>query len=264
MSPAADDRELGELYDHYYDRARFEIPPAVAASLEQLAISFASFRQTGRWLDVGYGEGGLLKIVEHHGWRCYGAEISPPALEYGHQMGWIVTADAETDSRFPAQGFDVVTMIEFLEHVPAPAHFLKAAARWLRPGGVLYITTPNAQSLNRWLLGLEWSIFAPPEHVTIWTARGLTSALIRAGFRPQRIRTEGLNPVEILARWRHQNGTRPPVNRNQTAVELNDAFSRSPLRRALKSTINHCLSAFRLGDGLKVLALRDATASSEG
>ncbi|MCS6806067.1 MAG: class I SAM-dependent methyltransferase [Acidobacteriota bacterium] len=251
-------RDLSELYEHYYDGARFEIPPVVARSLERLVMSCDSWRQTGRWLDVGYGEGGLLTIAQQHGWQCYGTEISPPALAYGQERGWIVAADAERDARFPTGGFDVVTMIELLEHVPAPDRFLQAAARWLRPGGLLYITTPNARSLNRWVLGLDWSVFAPPEHITIWTARGLIAALTRNGFVPYRLRSEGLNPAEWLARWRRRAGSAVAVNRNQAAFALNEALSRSAARRALKSSINHCLSWMNIGDALKVWARRES------
>lgn len=257
INGVTDERELDQLYDHYYDGSRFEIPPVVARSLERLVASFEPWRRTGRWLDVGYGEGGLLSIAEQHGWQCYGTEISPPALVYGRQRGWTVSADAEHDARFPAQGFDVVTMIELLEHVPTPDRILQAAARWLRPGGLLYITTPNARSLNRWVLGLDWSVFAPPEHVTIWTVRGLVAALTRNGFTLHRVRSEGLNPAEWLARRRASTGATVTVNRNQAAFALNEALSRSRGRRALKSGINWCLSLLNIGDALKVWARRD-------
>ena len=252
--PAGNDA-VTELYDRYYERARFEIPAAAAASLERLVKSTEPFRKTNRWLDVGYGEGGLLGIAQHHAWNCYGKEVSPQALGYGQEQGWTVT-NVEDDPRFPDAGFDVVTMIEFLEHVPAPDLFLHAAARWLRPGGLLYITTPNAESLNRRLLGLQWSVFSPPEHVTIWTARGLRLAMTNAGFRVRRIRTDGLNPTEIIARLRHNDQSDAPISRNTAAFALNSAFSSSRSRSAVKAVINRCLSAFRLGDTLKVWAVR--------
>src|SRR5262249_32162170 len=151
-------------YEQYYDHARFETEQAPAASLGKLAASFEPFRWTGRWLDLGYGEGGLLSAAESLDWRCYGVEISPQSLDYGNRRGWVVSSDADRDPRFPEAGFDVVTMIEFLEHVQDPQSQLSAALRWLRPGGLLYVTTPNADSLNRRCLGLEWSIFKPPEH----------------------------------------------------------------------------------------------------
>ncbi len=247
---------LRDLYEHYYDYANFETAPVVAASLEKLIRSFKSFRHTSRLLDVGYGEGGLLRIAQKQGWNCYGTEISPQALEYGQGCGWTVSSEADTHPLFPAQGFDVVTMIELLEHVQNPHQLLRMAAQLLRPGGVLYLTTPNANSLNRRLLGLKWSVISPPEHLTIWTVQGLRLALSQAGFQLQRTRTEGLNPAEILAQWQAPKNETVEVNRNQTGAALNSAFSSNAFRRSIKTGINHCLSTFRLGDSLKIQALR--------
>jgi SAM-dependent methyltransferase len=248
--------QIKALYDHYYDHAHFTTPPVVVASLEKLIHSFSQFRRTGRWLDVGYGEGGLLDAAEKQGWKCYGTEVSPGALQHGERRGWVASSDGETDPRFPPGGFDVVTMIELLEHVSTPDRFLRAAANWLRPGGVLYITTPNVQSLNWRLLGTKWSVVSPPEHLTLWTARGLGCALANAGFRTQQVRTEGFNPSELLAQLRPRRRTTPQPSRNESGLALNEALSRSPLRRWVKAGINRWLSFFRIGDSLKVQAIR--------
>jgi SAM-dependent methyltransferase len=168
----------------------------------------------------------------------------------------VVAADASDDARFPAGGFDVVTMIELIEHVAAPEVFLQSAARWLRPGGVLYLTTPNANSINRHVLGLTWSIISPPEHVTIWSARGMRRALVRAGFVPRRVRTEGLNPSELRARVCPRRPGAPRLSRNEAAFALNEVFSSSPCRRRLKAAINGGLSLLGVGDSLKVWAIR--------
>src|SRR5262249_55919580 len=142
---------------------------------------------------------------------------------------------------------------------------LSAALRWLRPGGLLYLTTPNANSLNRRCLGLEWSVFKPPEHITIWSARGLRAALSRAGFQCRRTRTEGFNPCEILSRLRRElallqpggrKGDVEPVDRNQTAFALNQALSNGLFGRGIKRGINGCLSALGIGDSLKVWAVK--------
>jgi SAM-dependent methyltransferase len=248
--------DIVSLYDHYYDRASFQTTPTVSASLERLVRSAQEFRRTSRWLDIGFGEGGVLAVAQERGWLCYGIELSERALEHGRSRGWVVTSDPSDDPRFEAGTFDVVSMIEFLEHVPTPARILRDAARWLRPGGLLYLTTPNLESLNGRLLGLSWSIVSPPEHAVLWTASALRSALSVAGFRVVRIRSEGLNPVELLARLRSQSN-RAPVDRNQSAFALSEALSRNRFRRALKRVVNAGLSAFRLGDTVKVWALRE-------
>lgn len=256
IEPEAAPADIARVYDHYYDRASFQTTSTVAASLERLVRSAEEFRQTGRWLDFGYGEGGILAVAQGRGWLCYGIELSGQALEHGRSRGWTVASDPSSDQRFEPGTFDVVSMIELLEHVPAPAQILRSAAPWLRPGGLLYLTTPNVQSLNGRLLGLAWSVVSPPEHVVLWTASALRNALAAAGFRVVRVRTEGLNPAELLARLRSRRNT-APVDRNQSAFALSEALSRSQSRRALKRVVNAGLSALRLGDTVKVWALRE-------
>ena len=168
--------ELDSLYGHYYDNAAFNLPEPSAIALRELVRSMSALRTNGRWLDIGFGEGGLLSIAAAEGWSCYGVEASPTALQYGASHGWTVSDSPETDSRFEPGTFDVVTMIEFLEHVAEPDSFLRSARNWLRPGGMLYLTTPNRSGLNGRLLGVHWSVFSPPEHVVIWTVSGSRGA----------------------------------------------------------------------------------------
>lgn len=247
--------EIGELYDHYYDCATFEMPAGSERALTSLVRSLARQRSTGKWLDVGYGEGGLLSIAARDGWSCHGVEVSPAALEHGRRRGWEVTDDPGLDPRFAPGSFDVVTMIEFLEHVSSPDEHLKAAARWLRPGGVLYLTTPNCVGLNGRLLGVDWSIFSPPEHMVIWTPRGLRAALSRCGFQVARLRTTGFNPYEVYRRIRATSPAGPTMSRNDAGFALNASFTSSPIRRVMKDVLNTGLSSLRLGDDIKVWAV---------
>lgn len=252
-SPARAETEA--LYERYYEQARFAAAPPAMSSLERLVEYADGFRKTGRWLDVGYGEGALLAVAKRRGWNCYGVEVSERVLEYGRGQGWVVTSEPEADRRFVAGDFDVVTMIELLEHVSVPARFLKDAAFWLRPGGLLYVTTPNIRGLNGRTLGISWSVVSPPEHVVLWTVPALRAAVEGAGFRVFRMRTEGLNPSELLALapWRNE---RKPVDRNKSAVALSEALSRTRVRRAFKTAMNGGLNFLGMGDTLKLWARR--------
>ena len=246
--------EMEELYTRYYDRAPTPVPPAVDASLHRLVRGAEGYRQTGRWLDMGYGEGALLSVAQSEGWRCHGTEVASDALAVGRSRGWVVSRDTQDPQQFPPHSFDVVTLVETLEHVAEPRALLEDAARLLRGGGLLYLTTPNANSLNRRILGARWSVVSPPEHLTLWTARGLVLATSAMGFKVRRLRTEGLNPSELLARLEPRAGK--PVDRNQAAIALNTALSGSRWRRGCKSSVNAGLSLVRLGDTLKLWALR--------
>ena len=88
------------------------------------------------------------------------------------------------------------------------------------------------------------------------TAVALRRALGPAGFVLFRVRTEGCNPSEIFVRLRQSRSAGRPVDRNQTALALSEALSRSPLRRTIKAALNAGLSVSRLGDTIKVWAVR--------
>lgn len=242
---------FGADYSHHYSDGASELCGTVAESLGQLARSMAPLRRTGRWLDIGFGEGALLQAVEALGWECHGTEVSPHALAEGRLRGWHVYDPHEADRALLAGTFDVVTLIEVVEHLPQHAPTLELARRALRPGGALYLTTPNAGSLNGRLLGQDWSVFSPPEHLTIWSRKGLRRALERSGFTVRRLATHGFNPAELLWRASRTASTAPP-NRQRAAESLNTALSRSAGRRALKTALNGVLSSLGIGDTLKV------------
>jgi 2-polyprenyl-3-methyl-5-hydroxy-6-metoxy-1,4-benzoquinol methylase len=249
-------QETEELYGHYYDRPLGDVPLVVLESLARIVRRAERYRRTGMWLDIGYGEGALLSLASKNGWRCHGTEIAPAVLERGRLQGWEVATSTQDGSRFPEGGFDVVTLIETLEHVAGPRAFLADAARLLRPGGVLFLTTPNADGLNRRLLGSSWSVISPPEHLTLWTTRGLVAATASLGFEVDQLRTEGFNPIEVLGRLSPVAGK--PLNRNEAGLALNSAFSASRWRRACKRSVNAVLSLLTLGDTLKMWARRKA------
>ena len=242
------------LYDDLYEKAA-DAPASVTRSLEAVVSSMEPLRETSRWLDLGFGAGSLLQVAGARGWACYGTEVSRVALQRGADCGWQVTLDPQADSRFPREGFDVVSMIELLEHLREPEEIVARAHSLLRPGGMLYLTTPNADSLNRRVLGARWSVLAPPDHVTLWTPRGIRRLLGGQGFRELEVAPEGLNPSEILRRIR---GTSAHVaaNRNEAGRALNAALMSSPGRRLAKRAANWTLRLLEMGDTLKVRALK--------
>lgn len=238
-------KPVEDLYADLY-RKDEAVPPVVAASLDAVVRSMSPYRTHGKWLDIGFGQGALLDAAARGGWQCHGTELSEVAFEKGRARGFITATGTEA---FAEGAFDVVSLVELVEHVEAPLQFLKEARRVLRKDGCLYVTTPNAWSLNRWYLGANWTVFGPPDHITIFTPTGLRRLFQQAGFEKADLRTEGLNPFEMLHARRHAKPAE--VNRVETTASLCHSFSSSPGRRRLKQLANSILSAFRVGDSLK-------------
>jgi trans-aconitate methyltransferase len=92
--------------------------------------------------EVGAGSGRLLGLLEARGFVVYACESDP---ELAAQTGADV-ADAREWA--PPEPVDVVTCIELIEHLRADDHsaFVDRMVSWLKPGGQLVVSTPQARS----------------------------------------------------------------------------------------------------------------------
>lgn len=77
---------------------------------------------------------------------------------------------------------DAVTMWHALEHVPDPVATLALARRLLHPGGVLYVSVPNLDSLQADVSGTHWCYADIPRHLTHFSPEGLEARMQHSGF----------------------------------------------------------------------------------
>lgn len=241
-------------YDSYYHVGNLEVPDFVRGRLVEIVAPFDRYRQLNRWLDVGFGAGALMRAAASLGWEVAGTEVSASAAAAVEKEGFEVHLVEVQELDVQDGTFDVVSMVEVLEHVPEPDILLMSAARLLRPGGALYVTTPHARGISARLLRTSWSVVSPPEHLQLFSIHGIGEALARAGFVQRNLQTHAVNPVELAAALRRSRANETPVNRVETSYRLNEALSSGGAGAVTKRLVNGALNATRLGDGLKVLA----------
>lgn len=136
-----------------------------------------------RLLEVGTGAGLLLKAAERAGWEVGGVELSADGASFARdRLGLDVRTERAEAMTFPAGSFDAAVISEVIEHLFDPPVVLKAIHDALRPGGVLIITTPNLAALSRHVLGLQWSILSPLEHLYYFTEKTLRRMVEACGF----------------------------------------------------------------------------------
>ena len=106
--------------------------------------------QGARVVDVGCGGGLLSEALAGAGAQVTGIDLAPELLKiarlHGLESGLRVEyrqLPVEALAQEQAGGFDAVTCMEMLEHVPDPASVIAACARLLRPGGSLFLSTLN-------------------------------------------------------------------------------------------------------------------------
>lgn len=135
-------------------------------------------------LDIGAGSGEALAWHRGRGCRVAGLDPDPAAARIACEHALEVRAGAFRDGLWPTGSFDAVTMDQVIEHLPDPLSALRAAARLLRPGGRLVISTPNGAAALRRILGRRWQHWHAPYHLHIFSPRSLALAVRQAGLVP--------------------------------------------------------------------------------
>ena len=103
-----------------------------------------------RTIDVGCGGGILAESLASKGASVTGIDVAPRVLATArlhlHESGLDIDyreVTVEAMAKEAPGGFDVLTCMEMLEHVPDPASVIEATARLLKPGGQAFYSTLN-------------------------------------------------------------------------------------------------------------------------
>lgn len=86
------------------------------------------------------------------------------------------------EAHLPRNSFDIVTMINVIEHVASPKELLQEVSKILRPGGLLMIETPTLDSWLPKILKNRWWNYREPEHHFFFSLSTLKKLLDITGF----------------------------------------------------------------------------------
>ncbi len=197
-----------------------------------------------------------MEAARDRGWHVIGTEVAEPAAEAIRARGFDVRSGELDELGLPEAGFDVVSIVEVLEHVPDVGGLLAASRRLLRPGGGLYVTTPHGRGISARLLGTNWSIISPPEHLQLFSVAGLRRAITSSGLTVRTLRIHGVNPKELLQAARIGKHPMKPGDRVESSYRLNESLSTARSGLIFKSAANAALSVTRLGDTIKLVGER--------
>ncbi len=150
--------------------------------------------------------------------------------------------------------FDLIIFTEAIEHINDVNNFLANAYDLLNPKGLIYITTPNFSCLERLLMGKNWGMVVPPEHLSYFTPKTLKFVMKKNKFIKIFSKTENISIfriIQYLNKLSKKNNSR--ISPQKISDNLQSASTSNIFLRFIKKTINIFLDFLNLGSSLKAL-----------
>jgi len=152
------DAGLKRLYEQVVDDEYLESWHDRARTFRNHIRILESFKkEKGRLLDIGCYGGIFLDEAKKHGYDISGIEPSRWAAELAAgKTGARVVCGGWDDASLPSDYFDIVTIWDVIEHLEDPSACLRQVQMWLKPGGIVAITTHDIGSLFARIMGKRY------------------------------------------------------------------------------------------------------------
>lgn len=178
--------ELDEIYRAHYGQTLQESGVYDIESGVYALEAYATFMKrrllskSDRVLDFGSGTGIFVELWRRRGIVCDGLEASAEARDFCLKERGISLFDSAAAA--PRQAYDIVTMIEVIEHLPDFWRDLETLRALLKPGGQIFITTPNREGLRARLEKGAWKEATNHFHFVLFSPKSLSRELRMSGF----------------------------------------------------------------------------------
>ena len=160
VSPSPSEEQLLEFYKFYDEKHRREskigadellasyknADPFSDLRIRELS-SYMNF-QKSCVLDIGFGTAYFLCQLKKLGAIPFGLDLDPKAIEYAKLLGIENVFQKSLDDYVSETKFDLITLIDLIEHPLKPMELLRRASELLQPGGLMLIWTPNGDSVR--------------------------------------------------------------------------------------------------------------------
>lgn len=193
-----------DLYSLDFEREGKEFMyPERRRVLQDILKRVVSIKPKCRILDVGCGDGHFLALCSKQGLECFGVEDSKQLASHASaKSGAIIIQGHYAKQMFEESSFDVITLVQVLEHLTTPISVLEAARFHLRDEGLLVIEVPSIRSphfLAFRSTGIKWFV-KPPDgviysHFGYYSPRSIQTLTQRCGFRKFSM---------VTGRWQHK------------------------------------------------------------
>lgn len=198
--PAESARPIAEYYTDpgYHDLAYWSYEAQAERALRRILdgiVSVVGKPDSRSLLEVGCGPGRFLRMAQEAGFEVSGVELNGGnAAEACQRTGGAPIFCEDFMSMRPGRQYDVIAMLDLIEHLPDPLAALRRSYELLKPGGYIAIYTPNHSGITTRVADLLYRISGHAVkgpvaeifdclHLVFFDVNSLRAALQHSGFR---------------------------------------------------------------------------------
>ena len=173
------DSELDSIYSEYsqskFDYDRYDFFNAVYKK-------YISKLKKASVLDLGCGLGHFLDILKGKGWDIEGIDMSKSSVKIAKKKLGNKIHLKSIESFKTSKKYDLILMIDIIEHVRNPDHIMQKVKDLLKKDGLLIMNTPNTSAILAKISGKTWFQYKR-EHLYYFNSSNIKQFLSKNGFK---------------------------------------------------------------------------------
>lgn len=172
-NPRPDQENIGRYYESEDYISHSNTTKGVISKAYKVVRSIAvkdkvelvnNLAKKGRILDYGCGTGYFLSACQKNGWEVNGFEPNELANKQATETLGKTVENSSLD-KFQPESFEIITMWHVLEHIHTLNETFQKLLSLLKPGGVVLVAVPNADSLDAQKYRENWAAYDVPRHL---------------------------------------------------------------------------------------------------
>jgi SAM-dependent methyltransferase len=175
----------GTRTDGYADYVESE--PVIRNEFRRIVSNLRRHIPAGKLFEIGAAYGFFLTEAKPY-YEVHGIEIAEEAAAFARLGDLDVQSGPVTKDAFEIIGpVDVIVMLDVIEHLEKPDLVLQLCSEYLKPGGVLLVTTGDFGSLFAQISGKSWRLMTPPQHLWYFTKHSVSQMARRFGLLTEQL-----------------------------------------------------------------------------
>lgn len=173
---------IRQAYRDFSDESYVAEEQGRRKAAQNVLQTISKCKSPGKLLEIGCAYGFFLDEAQKANWVVSGIELSKDAANFATtHFNLNIEQTSIEQANLPNSEFDVIVLLDVFEHLASPIDSLLKIRKALKDDGILYISTPNIDSLvSRVLRNKWWGI--NKFHLNYFSKKTLTNALAKAGF----------------------------------------------------------------------------------